>query len=127
MGRTTVRLLFLLFAGALLAPGALSVAAAPGHRPVVAIADAISASQYAPDSAECAMLKLINNYRKQKGKGALTLSRTLGAAAEHHSRDMAAHNYFSHTLYNGTSWSQNIANHGYPTNTNRAENIAAGY
>lgn len=74
------------------------------------------------------MLSQINAYRKANGKGSLRLSRTLGAAAEHHSRDMAAHNIFSHTLSNGTTWIQNIANHGYPsTNTYRAENIAAGH
>jgi uncharacterized protein YkwD len=127
MRRTTIRLLFLLFAGVLLAPGAMSAIAAPGDRPATALAGANMTAQYAPDSEDCAMLKLINNYRKQNGKRALTLSRTLGAAAVHHSRDMVAHNYFSHTLYNGTSWSQNMTNYGYPTGTYRAENIAAGY
>jgi uncharacterized protein YkwD len=39
---------------------------------------------------------------------------------------MAAKNYFSHTLSGGVSWVQNIANHGYPSSTARAENIAAG-
>ncbi|MEA2512697.1 MAG: hypothetical protein QOJ59_2184 [Thermomicrobiales bacterium] len=72
------------------------------------------------------MLAKINAYRKSKGKSALALSRTLGAAADHHSREMASKNYFSHTLRGGVTWSQNITNHGYPKNTYRAENIAAG-
>jgi uncharacterized protein YkwD len=73
------------------------------------------------------MLSLINHYRRSHGKSSLALSRTLGAAAEHHSRDMAAHNYFSHTLYNGTSPHQNMINHGYPSSGYWGENIAAGH
>src|SRR5215211_1221716 len=72
-------------------------------------------------------LSLINSYRKSKGLSSLRLSRTLGAAAEHHSIDMARNNYFSHTLSNGTSWSQNILNHGYTASGTIGENIAAGY
>lgn len=106
---------------------AIPATAAPGAPPARLMSLSITASQYAPDSEECAMLAKINAYRKANGKSALRLSRTLGAAAEHHSRDMAAHNIFSHTLSNGTTWSQNITNHGYPTGTYRAENIAAGY
>ena len=109
----------------LLAP-VVPTAAAPGAPPVSMDAVAISASQYSPDAQECAMLAKINAYRKARGRKPLSLSRTLGAAAEHYSRDMASKNYFSHTLRGGISWSQNITNHGYPTNTYRAENIAAG-
>jgi uncharacterized protein YkwD len=127
MRRALIRLSLLVLAGILLAPGApAGGGVAPGPRPFVSTAVAITASQYAPDSQECAMLKLINDYRVAHGKSRLKLSRTLGAAAEHHSRDMAAHNSFSHTLSNGTSWTKNITNHGYPTGTYRAENIAAG-
>ncbi|MER3486658.1 MAG: hypothetical protein C4345_12510 [Chloroflexota bacterium] len=110
-----------------LSAAAIPTIAAPGAPPANAGTRAISASQYSPDSEECAMLAKINAYRHAYGKAALKLSRTLGAAAEHHSRDMAASNTFSHTLSNGTTWSQNITNHGYPTGTYRAENIAAGY
>ena len=112
---------------AVLAMPAIPVAAAPGSTPAATTSASISASEYAPDSQECAMLAKINAYRKSKGRGALTLSRTLGAAAEHHSREMASKNYFSHQMRNGVSWSQNISNHGYPGNTYRGENIAAGY
>jgi hypothetical protein len=34
--------------------------------------------------------------------------------------------YFSHTLSDGSTWAQNIAAHGYPSQSARAENIAAG-
>jgi uncharacterized protein YkwD len=72
------------------------------------------------------MLRLINDYRARNGVAAVTLSPTLTNAAEFHSRDMAARNYFSHDLPGIASWSQNISNHGYLYGT-RAENIAAGY
>lgn len=123
MRRVLIRLLFVLVAGMLLVPGATSTLAAPGPRPAIAI----TASQYAPDSEECAMLKLVNDYRVSKGKAKLRLSLDLGAAAKHHASDMAQHNYFSHTLYDGTSWSQNISNYGYPSGGWRGENIAAGH
>src|SRR5262249_48559338 len=61
------------------------------------------------------------------GLGALAMSQTLGAAAEHHSIDMAATNAGSHTLSDGTTWLQNIANHGYTYSTYLGENIAAGF
>lgn len=85
-----------------------------------------SASNYCADSQEAKFLALINAYRKANGLGSLKLSRTLGAAADHHSVDMARNNYFSHTLLNGSSWSQNIRDHGYSASGTMAENIAAG-
>jgi uncharacterized protein YkwD len=128
MRRTTFRRLCLVLLVGVVAVAASPVAAAPGAHSTASTTAFITASQYSPDSQECAMLSQINAYRKANGKASLRLSRTLGAAAEHHSRDMAAHNYFGHTLYNGTTWIQNIANHGYPSsNTYRGENIAAGY
>jgi uncharacterized protein YkwD len=59
---------------------------------------------------------------------ALTAVQTLGAAADHHSIDMATKNYFSHTLIDGTTYTTNMKNHGY-TNTGGwvGENIAGGY
>jgi uncharacterized protein YkwD len=85
-----------------------------------------NAVTFTAEPEECAFLGIINAYRKSNGLGTLTISVTLSAAAEHHSLDMAKKNYFSHTLANGSSWSQNIANYGYPSDTSRAENIAAG-
>src|SRR3954465_3749537 len=58
---------------------------------------------YSPDSEERAFLDLINDYRSQKGVGALSLQDQLGAAAEFHSQDMAEKNYFDHRLSNGDS------------------------
>jgi len=79
------------------------------------------------DTEEAAFLTLINQYRSQNGLGPLGLSGKLSAAANFHSWEMAEYNYFSHTLRNGVTWSQNITNFGYTANTYKAENIAAGY
>lgn len=81
---------------------------------------------YCADAEENAFLGLINQYRAANGLGALVHTQTLGAAAEHHSVDMATNNYFSHPLLDGTSVAQNIANHGYPDRSTWGENIAAG-
>jgi uncharacterized protein YkwD len=86
-----------------------------------------TASAYCAIGEELTLLKLINDHRKRNGRSALSLSRTLGAAAEHHSVDMAKRNYFSHTLANGVSWSSNIRNHGYKASGTIGENIAAGH
>lgn len=85
-----------------------------------------SASSYCADSQEAKFLALINKHRANNGLKKLALSRTLGAAAEHHSKDMARYNYFSHTLRGGLAWSSNIKNHGYKASGTMAENIAAG-
>jgi uncharacterized protein YkwD len=86
-----------------------------------------SSSWYCADAEAQKMLSLINNYRKSKGLGALALSQTLGAAAQHHSDSMAKNDYFSHDLIpEGISWSDNVENFGYTYTTYRGENIAAG-
>jgi uncharacterized protein YkwD len=58
---------------------------------------------YSPDREERAFLDLINDYRRKNGARNLSLQNQLGAAAEHHSQDMAKKNYFSHKLSNGDS------------------------
>ncbi len=92
----------------------------------VVAAPAVAQTGYAPDAEESAFLGLINDYRAQNGLGALALNDALGAAAEHHSYDMATNNYFGHTLFDGTDAGQNIRNFGY-TGSTWSENIAAGY
>jgi uncharacterized protein YkwD len=79
-----------------------------------------------PTGEELVMLRLINDFRAQNGVGPVTLSSSLTAAADYHSRDMANRNYFSHDLPGFGTWSYNITYHGYLPAT-RAENIAAGY
>ncbi len=97
----------------------------PGTPVAVDGAGAITAAHYCPDSQELAFLTIINRYRRRHNRRPLQLSATLGAAAEHHSLDMAAKDYTSHTLSDGTSAQQNILDHLYVGNY-WGENIAAG-
>jgi uncharacterized protein YkwD len=104
-----------------------SAVAAPGEPSAAFKTSNVGVSEYCASSEEIAFLTLINDYRRANGLKAFVLSQTLGAAAEHHSKSMADHNYFSHTLIpEGIGWSQNMTNHGYNYNTYRGENIAAG-
>jgi len=57
---------------------------------------------------------------------ALVLNAALRAAARGHSEDMATHNYFSHTSYDGRTFSQRISTAGYTGAPPWGENIAAG-
>ena len=76
------------------------------------------------DSEEQAFLTLINNYRAQNGRSALTTSTNLSRAAAWHATDMAAKSYFSHTDSLGRSVGTRVAQcDGLPSN---GENIAAG-
>jgi uncharacterized protein YkwD len=88
--------------------------------------DASSVDEYCVGSNEAEFLDLINAYRAQHGVGALAVSGTLGSAAEHKSLDMAATGTLTHVLSDGTTWLDNIINHGYPYGY-RTENIAWGY
>jgi uncharacterized protein YkwD len=104
-----------------------SASASPRPGTLGAHADNLATSSYCADSEDRAFLKLINAYRKDNGLGALTLSQTLSAAAQHHSASMADNDYFSHDLVpEEITWSQNLKNHGYKYTTYRGENIAAG-
>ena len=122
-GRTLA--LALLTLALLLSSAATAVAAPRGGGTGLTTAPT-TATSYRCDVEEKAFLTLINNYRATRSLKALRLTKTLGAAADHHSADMATKNYFSHTLAGGIGWSQNIKNHGYTFNTYRGENIAAG-
>ncbi len=82
---------------------------------------------YSPDGEERAFLDLINAYRRKHGARNLSLQDQLGAAADHHSQDMAKKNYFSHKLSNGDSAEQNIERFGYTNWSYVGENIAAGH
>ena len=98
-----------------------------GNAPQAAPPPPSSSGQYGcPGAEELLMLRLINDYRASNGVAAVTMSPTLTSAAEFHSRDMVARNYFSHDLPGIGTWSDNISSHGYAFGT-RAENIAAGY
>lgn len=65
------------------------------------------------DAEESAFLTLINNYRTQRGLGALTHNAQLGQAAETHSQDLADHNRTGHTGSDGSGPRQRIERAGY--------------
>lgn len=78
------------------------------------------------DAEEKAFLTLINQYRKSKGKAALTLNQNLNNASNWMSSDMAGRNYFNHTDSQGRSPFQRMRVYGYNYRA-AGENIAAGY
>lgn len=71
------------------------------------------------------VLALVNDERAKAGCGSLTTSSALQRAAQGHSADMAANDYFSHDSQDGRSFSDRIRAAGY-TGGAIAENIAAG-
>lgn len=83
-------------------------------------------TDYCLEEEEAAFLVLINDYRAANNLAPLVASHDLGAAAEHHSDDMADQNYFSHTGKNGSSPKDRIVDHGYTFDTFWGENISAG-
>ncbi len=87
-----------------------------------------SAGGYNPDSEECRFLRMINDFRRRHGRPQLALLETLGAAAVHHSEDMAHHDYWNHRHYlegERMSWEKNIRVHNYDGSP-IGENILAG-
>lgn len=116
--------LALAFSGTLLlapAAAAAPVEPAPLAQPRTQVSDADACL----DSEEVAFLGDINDYRAASGLRPLSVSASLSSAAAYHSVDMAANGYLSHTLLDGTSVQQNMANFGYQGGT-WGENIAAG-
>ena len=107
------------------------VQAAPRPSPRATAARTTSAPKPAPKPVTASggvaaqVLTLVNAERAKAGCGALATSSALQAAAQGHSADMAANDYFSHTSQDGRSFSDRIRAAGY-TGGAIAENIAAG-
>lgn len=93
---------------------------------VVSHARATTVDEYCVTARDAQIVSLVNDYRQQNGLPRLPMSQTLGAAAHHHALDMALTGDLTHVLSDGTTWLQNIINHGYPFGY-RTENIAWGY
>jgi uncharacterized protein YkwD len=103
--------------------------------PVVPAASAAASTCSLPDFAASALTR-INQHRAAGAicgtRGsfatvpALAWSEKLTQAADGHSQDMAAQNYFSHTSADGRTVGNRIEATGYLWNT-YGENIAAGY
>ena len=74
---------------------------------------------------EKATLDLHQQTRAQYGLPLYCVHPALVASARAHSADMLAHNFFSHTSWDGTAWNTRIGSFGYPSWT-ISENIAWG-
>ncbi len=110
--------------GAFAVAALLIVASATGGaKPAFALSNC-TVSDNTFDAQEQEFLRLINNYRAQNGRSALTASVNLNRASSWMARDLAVNRYFSHTDSTGRSVSTRVANcDGKPYN---GENIAAG-
>jgi uncharacterized protein YkwD len=77
-------------------------------------------------AAELQAVDVINQHRRANGCSPVQLNHELSVAAKNHSRDMAEHNYFSHTGLNGSTFGDRAraANYAYWPS---GEIIAAGY
>lgn len=71
------------------------------------------------------VLSLVNSERAKAGCGAVRSNTALQRAAQGHSADMAAKDYFSHTSKDGRTFADRIRAAGYGGGT-LGENIAAG-
>lgn len=70
------------------------------------------------------VVDLTNDARADAGCPALVVDGRLAAAAQDHADDMAAHDYFSHTSLDGTTFAERARAAGYPQPG--GENIARG-
>lgn len=86
----------------------------------------------ANEAEEQQLLDLINKYRQENGVAPLVPSGTLSTSAEHHSKDMSDHDFFSHGTKESSYYpadsgpADRMAREGYPTDAATAENIAWG-
>ncbi len=93
------------------------------------------AAKYTVRTFEAEVLRLVNEARgisrkcgssRYKATGPVRWDSTLAKVATAHSRDMAAHDFFSHDSRNGTSAFQRMKKAGYRYSS-AGENIAAGF
>ncbi len=77
------------------------------------------------DAFEAQVRDLINAFRAENGKKALTDKPALNTAADEHSQDMARNDFFSHTGSDGARVGARVSEEGYKWRA-VGENIAAG-
>ncbi|PZT73710.1 MULTISPECIES: sigma-70 family RNA polymerase sigma factor [unclassified Streptomyces] len=97
-----------------------ATASAPANRP-----PAPDRSSPGPASEAEQVLALVNTERAREGCGPVTGNAQLTTAAQRHSEDMAARDYFSHTSQDGSGPGDRITATGYRWST-YGENIAKG-
>jgi uncharacterized protein YkwD len=121
MTGTTLRRCFSFMLAALVLAGALAVA--PANRTATA-AGGCAVAEVVLDSEEAIFVRYLNEYRAQKGLGALRVSVHLSRSSEWLVRDMAANRYFAHQDRFGRDPSARARDCGYPGQA--GENLAAG-
>jgi uncharacterized protein YkwD len=97
-------------------------------RPSTPVAAPTTASKPAPpprSGVSQQVVALVNVERSRAGCGPVSADAALARAAQRHSDDMAARDYFSHTSPDGTTFADRIRAAGY-TGGAVAENIAVG-
>ncbi len=77
-------------------------------------------------AVESLVLSLVNGERTRRGLPPLTRHPALEAAAQAHARDMACHNFLSHTGSDGSSVRERMARYGYQPIVRWSENIFMG-
>jgi uncharacterized protein YkwD len=88
---------------------------------------AVPALAFNHSANESTMLRLINHARASRGLSTVKTVSSLDRAALLHSRDMIAHDYFSHTSRGGAQLVGRARSAGYPTNgSSLGEVIALG-
>lgn len=101
-----------------------SVSPAPKKTPAPRVASA-SAAQPAPTTTTAQVVALANKERGAAGCGPLKEDAQLTDAAQRHSDDMAARDFFEHTNPDGAGPGQRVTDAGYHWST-YGENIARG-
>lgn len=113
------------------APADPTTTAPPTTQPPTTAAPTTTAPPAPPPTVSAAptpadqVVYLVNAERAAAGCGSLAVSDALTAAAQGHSDDMAANDYFSHTSLDGATASDRAEAAGF-TGTALGENIAAG-
>lgn len=133
LGGKYIALLLVVCATVAIQPSPAVRAAGP-HRIMVPIARGSAQIASAPQppgdrwsAIEREVVDKINNLRREAGCGPLILNDQLSAAAERHSKDMAAKNFMDHTGSDKSTAEQRIIAAGYYPSRKIGENIAAGY
>ena len=84
------------------ASAALVLAVALAASATLAVAPVTAQAAPRLDGTERTVIKLINSYRARHGRARLRASGRLNRAADRHSREMLAHDFFAHASRNGT-------------------------
>jgi uncharacterized protein YkwD len=78
------------------------------------------------DPGEAALLRLVNEYRRERGARELSVSVVLSSASQWMSEDMTAGSYFSHSDSLGRDAAARLAAFGFDGASGFGENIARG-